>query len=156
LIEMIAMQQARRTARPGAPDRIDAGERNRQMYARNNIGQAYREQQIETASPVERLLIVYDVALLACARGDLEKLGRALGVLIEGLNFDYPEVAYKLLAIYQWCGELARKKQFGEAARLLGELRLAWAAVAQGELSIPMGMSVPAVGYAEARLSMSG
>ncbi|MBI5876877.1 MAG: flagellar protein FliS [Chloroflexi bacterium] len=126
------------------------------MYARQNIGKTYREHQVETASPVERLLIVYDFAILACTRRDLERLSRALGVLIEGLDFNYPEVANRMLAIYQWCGEVGRKKEFDEAAQVLNELRSAWAAVAQRERSIPVGMPVAAGAYAEARLSVSG
>ena len=101
------------------------------MYPQNQYTQKYREQQVLNASPAERLVIIYDVALLACTRRDLEKFSRAMGVLLEGLDFNYPEVANGLLAIYQWCGELARKKRYDEAAGILRELRDTWQSVIQ-------------------------
>src|SRR5262245_17483793 len=89
------------------------------MNPQNQYAQRYREQQIQSASPIERLIIVYDVALVACAKRDLEYFSRAMSVLTEGLNFEYPDIANRTLAIYQWCSELARKKRFDEAAGLI-------------------------------------
>jgi flagellin-specific chaperone FliS len=113
------------------------------MNPQTQISQKYREQQVQSAGPVERLLIVYDVALLACAKRDLERLSRALGVLVEGLNFEYAEIANRLLAIYQWCGELGRKKQYEEAAGILRELRETWTVVTQQQ-SAPVASALTA------------
>ena len=91
-----------------------------------SVTELYQSNAALTASPLVRLLTVYDYALSACRQERLEELGKALRVLRESLDFTYP-VAYQLAAIYQWCGELGRKGSFEEAGRLLRELRDAWA-----------------------------
>jgi len=91
-----------------------------------SVTELYQSNAALTASPLVRLLTVYDYALSACRQERLEELGKALRVLNESLDFTYP-IAYQLAAIYQWCGELGRKGSFGEAGRLLRELRDAWA-----------------------------
>ncbi len=92
----------------------------------SSVSEVYQLNAAVSASPLVRLLMVYDFALSACGQGRLEELGKALRVLQESLDFTYP-IAYQLAAIYQWCGELGRKESFGEAGRLLRELRDAWA-----------------------------
>ena len=91
-----------------------------------SVTQLYQSNAALTASPLVRLLTVYDYALSACRQERLEELGKALRVLRESLDFTYP-IAYQLAAIYQWCGELGRTGSFAEAGRLLRELRDAWA-----------------------------
>ena len=91
-----------------------------------SVTELYQSNAALTASPLVRLLTVYDYAVSACRQERLEELGKALRVLSESLDFTYP-IAYQLAAIYQWCGELGRKGSFEEAGRLLRELRDAWA-----------------------------
>jgi len=91
-----------------------------------SVTDVYRTNAAMSASPLVRLLTVYDYALSACGQERLEELGKALRVLNESLDFAYP-IAYQLAAIYRWCGELGRKGSFTEAGRLLTELRDAWA-----------------------------
>lgn len=99
------------------------------MYTYNHRGlQEYRYQDIMSASPLRLILITYDVAITACAQRDLIKTTRALAVLRDALNFDYAEIAGRLFSLYEWCADLARKGQYDEAARILRELRDAWAA----------------------------
>jgi len=88
--------------------------------------EVYQSNAALTASPLFRLLTVYDYALSACGQGRLEELTKALRVLTESLDFGYP-IAYQLAAIYQWCMDLGRKGDFREAGRLLRELRDSWA-----------------------------
>lgn len=94
--------------------------------------QSYRQQQVLTSSPLGRLLIVYDVALQSCAQQDLERFGRALGVLRDSLDLSQGEVAYSLLSLYTYCGDVAREGGWDEAARILRELRDAWETVGDG------------------------
>jgi len=91
-----------------------------------SIAETYQLTQVMSASPLVRLLMVYDYALSACKYQDLESLTRALCVLIESLDLRY-EQAHSLLAIYQWCAQRAREGDFDEAKRTLMELRNAWA-----------------------------
>lgn len=91
-----------------------------------SIAEVYQTNQAVSASPLLRLLTVYDYALSACKHRRHEELSRALRVLNEGLNFDYP-VALRLASIYQWCADLAREGDFEAAAHWLKELRDAWA-----------------------------
>ena len=91
-----------------------------------SVAQIYRNNAAVSASPLVRLLTVYDYALSACGQDRLDELGKALRVLTESLDFRYP-IAYQLAAIYQWCGELGSKGEYEEAGGLLKELRDAWA-----------------------------
>ncbi|MFQ5343188.1 MAG: flagellar export chaperone FliS [Anaerolineae bacterium] len=88
--------------------------------------QLYRQQQVVSSSPVERLLIVYDVALQACAQQRLERFGQAVGVLQDSLDLSQGQVATSLLSLYLYCGDLARQGRWGEAAHILRELRDSW------------------------------
>jgi flagellin-specific chaperone FliS len=88
----------------------------------------YRQQQAVSSSPLERLLIVYDVALQACAHQDLQRFSRALGVLWDGLDLSQGQIAASLLSLYLYCGDLAREGQWDEAAHILRELRKTWEA----------------------------
>ncbi|HHX65621.1 MAG TPA: flagellar protein FliS [Chloroflexi bacterium] len=93
--------------------------------------EVYENNRASTASPVTRLLTVYDYALSACKGQRLWELSKALRVLHEGLDFDFP-MSFNLAAIYEWCADLARQGQWDEAAQILGELRDSWAAAARG------------------------
>jgi len=91
-----------------------------------SVADVYQTSRAVSTSPLSRLLTVYDYALRACESRRVEDLTRGLRVLMEGLDFSYP-VANQLAALYQWCGELGRQQRFGEAARVLQELRDTWA-----------------------------
>ena len=90
------------------------------------VAEVYQTNRAISASPLSRLLTVYDYALRACENQRLEDLSRALRVLMESLDFGYP-VAAQLASLYEWCATLGRQHRFPEAARLLQELRDAWA-----------------------------
>ncbi len=86
----------------------------------------YRRHQVEGASPLQRIIIVYDVALRACAQRDLARATAALRVLEDGLDFSAGQVAGRLLSLYQYSADLMRHGDFDGAAALLRELRDAW------------------------------
>jgi flagellin-specific chaperone FliS len=96
------------------------------MTNHDAILETYRHNQVVGSNPLERVMMVYDVAIQSCDQKNLERTTRALGVLREALNFEYPEVANRLLAIYLWCLELARKGNWDEAIGILQELRDTW------------------------------
>jgi flagellar secretion chaperone FliS len=116
-------------------------------YARPN---AYRENAIMTASPEQLVVMLYDGAgrFLRQAEGSMldgswlqagEKLSRAEAIideLLATLDMDAGEVADRLQSIYVFCktsliqARIERDSvRIDQVARLLGELREAWANV---------------------------
>ncbi len=96
------------------------------MTNHEEVLETYRNNQVVGASPLERVIMVYDVAIQSCGHRDLERTTRALGVLRDALNYEYPEMANRLLAIYLWCLELTRKGKWDDAAEILQDLRESW------------------------------
>jgi flagellar protein FliS len=111
-------------------------------YARPN---AYRENSIMTASPEQLVVMLYDGAgrFLRQAEGSMvdgswlqasEKLSRAEAIideLLATLDMDAGEVADRLQSIFVFCkARLERDSvRVDQVARLLSELREAWAHV---------------------------
>lgn len=92
--------------------------------------QTYRLNQISNASPLDLLIMAYDAALIGCSQGDLERTSKALSVLRNALDYSYdPQVAGGFLRLYLYCGDLARKGEYDEAAHILRELRDSWVQV---------------------------
>jgi len=92
--------------------------------------QTYRMNQINSASPLDLILITYDVLLTSCGQRDLERTTRALSLLRNALDFSYDaNIAMGLFRLYQYCADLARKGKFDEAAHIIRELRATWAQV---------------------------
>lgn len=113
------------------------------MTNHDTVLETYRNSQVVGASPLERVMMVYDVAIQSCGQRNLERTTRALGVLRDALNFEYPEMANRLLAIYIWCSELARKEKWDEAAELLQELRDSWEEANRQLLAQPQPLLQP-------------
>ncbi len=92
-----------------------------------NATKRYLEAQIKSATPLDLVVIAYDLAIAACAQRDLERLGKVLSVLRNALDFRHdPITATRLFKDYFQCGKLARSGAYSEAAQLLGELREFW------------------------------
>ncbi|MCH8557617.1 MAG: flagellar protein FliS [Balneolia bacterium] len=72
---------------------------------------------------------LYDLAIQATYRGDQTKVKEVLTTLMHGLNFEH-EPAEQLFALYQYCRELARKREFEEIRELLEPLRDTWDEIA--------------------------
>lgn len=88
----------------------------------------YREHDIMNASPIHLVVMVYDVAISACEEKDLTRATRAVSVLRDALNFDYPEAA-GLFRLYQWSMECMRDGDYDNAIAVLRELRESWSTV---------------------------
>jgi flagellar protein FliS len=86
----------------------------------------YREQDVMGASPMQLIVMAYDLGIRACEQHDFEKAVKTISVLRDALNFDYPEIALGLLNLYQWCLDCIRKGDYASAAKTLRELRSAW------------------------------
>ncbi|MEW5956169.1 MAG: flagellar export chaperone FliS [Chloroflexota bacterium] len=111
----------------------------------HTAAQTYRINQVNGASPLDLLIMVYDAALAGCGQQDLYRTTKALGVLRDALDYSYdPEIALGFFKLYQYCADLARKGEFSEAAHLLRELRDAWQQVRQQYQQVPQTLS-PAI-----------
>ncbi|MCL4559618.1 MAG: flagellar protein FliS [Chloroflexi bacterium] len=106
------------------------------MVQTNIWKQEYRQQDVMGASPIRLVVMAYDLAIQACEQKDFEQATRAITVLRDALNFDYPEVSVGLFRIYQWCLDCIRQENFGDARETLRELRDAWS-VTEKRLSTP-------------------
>lgn len=97
------------------------------MLNLQTAAQSYRMNQINGAGPLDLLIMTYDATLTACGQRDLDRTTRALGVLRDALDYSYdPDIALGFFRLYQYCGDLARKGEFEEAAGLIRELRDTW------------------------------
>ena len=81
--------------------------------------------QVLNMTPVEVIKRLYEVAIVACRRHDLQLARKAVNELINGLNFDY-DVARDLYRLYDYAKAEMRKGNYDEAVRVLGDLRGAW------------------------------
>ncbi|MDZ7272052.1 MAG: flagellar protein FliS [candidate division KSB1 bacterium] len=96
------------------------------MNQRRNPLLSYREQEILAAPPEKLVLHLYDFILRCCACQDSGGAARALSVLIDGLNFDYPEIAEGLFRLYDYCLRQVKARRFEETRTIITELRAAW------------------------------
>lgn len=90
---------------------------------------SYQKNDAASATPLRLIVMVYDRAILGCQQKNVEMAWKAIKVLIDNLNMDVQPLAGKLLAIYEYCGELVYKGDFDSACKLLKELRDTWASV---------------------------
>lgn len=103
---------------------------NRKKYApihriMRNPHLEYQRQAVMSASPIQLIVKMYDLAIQASYREDEQKLNDILKSLINGLNFEY-EPAVQLFRLYEYCMSLAREGKFEEIRELLEPLREAW------------------------------
>jgi len=99
------------------------------MIAHNQPSLRYRELQAAGANSLQRTLMVYDAAIVACGRQDLQRTTEALNVLRNSLDLEQGPIPVSLFRIYQYCGKLAREGRYDEAADMLRELVQAWVEV---------------------------
>jgi flagellar protein FliS len=113
--------------------------------------QAYRQSAVLSASPGELVVMLYDAARrflrqasVAMSEGQVERAHNALrraemiiGHLDGTLDHDQGQISERLHAIYQFClahlnrGRMAQdKRMLDEVSNMLGELREAWAEIA--------------------------
>lgn len=87
---------------------------------------SYQAAQVLGASPMQLILIVYDLAISACGRRDATRARRAITELIAALNFDYEEIAVPLFRLYEYCLNAVSSGSFQEASKVLKQLKEAW------------------------------
>lgn len=97
------------------------------MYQNTYQHNEYRNQDVMGASPIRLVIMAYNLAIKGCEQKDFARATKAITVLRDALNFDYPEVSVGLFRLYQWCLDCIRQGDYQTAARTLGELRDAWA-----------------------------
>jgi len=91
-----------------------------------NVTQKYLLDQLNTMSPIQLLVKVYDIAIEACNRQDRRRASKAIVELISALNFEYEEVAGRFFRIYEYCMRQVKAGNFEEAKGLLQGLRDGW------------------------------
>jgi len=101
----------------------ERGVRNRAQAAAN----AYRNDELANLSPVQVIDKLYAIAILSCKKGDVTLAQKAINELIAGLNFEYQDIAVRLYNLYEYSKSCIRKRDLGEAIRVLEELRTTWA-----------------------------
>ena len=98
------------------------------MYPQQQrINQQYRQTQVMSADPIQLVIMTYDLAIVGCQEGNLDKVTEALTALRSALNFDDGgQVAADLLGIYLYLADQARDGNYAEVERFLRELRQTW------------------------------
>ncbi|NPV87550.1 MAG: flagellar protein FliS [Anaerolineae bacterium] len=89
----------------------------------------YKQADVMNASPIRLVVMAYDLAITSCEREDFETAVKAIIALRDALDYDYPEVAGGLLALYNYLLDQLRARDFVQVKNLLSELREAWATV---------------------------
>lgn len=98
------------------------------MYQQTSYrSQEYRTQDVMGASPIRLVVMAYNLAITACEQEDFARATKAISVLRDALNFDYPEVSIGLFRLYQWCLDCIRQGDYKSVTSSLTELRDAWA-----------------------------
>ncbi len=118
------------------------------MYQAAYRNQEYRQQDVMGASPIRLVIMAYDLAIRSCEQKDFEKATKAISVLRDALNFDYPEVSAGLFRLYQWCLDSIRKGDYASAIHTLSELRDAWKTTEQRMTGRPVAASAAYMGSA--------
>lgn len=107
----------------------------------------YRQQDVESASPVRLVVMAYDMAIRACDQEDFETGYKAVVALRNSLDVSYPEFVTGLLRLYQWVIDSMRTQDFDAAKSVLIELRDAWSTVEkrlngiEEETHLPLSMN---------------
>ncbi len=90
---------------------------------------AYRRQEIAAASPGQLVRIAFEQGVVACRRQDRRRASRIVHELAAALDPAQPQIAGRLLVLYDWVLRLLREGRFPEAERILDELRVTWTQV---------------------------
>lgn len=89
----------------------------------------YLVNQVLQSSPEQLLIKVYDYAIINSEKKDMIKTNTALSELIGFLKFDdetFRDLSFRLLRLYQFCQDQARKNNFEIVKKILTELRESW------------------------------
>jgi len=94
---------------------------------KNSATDRYRKEEVMNLSPVQIICKLYDIAIIAAKKKDIELSRRAINELIAALNFDYEETALGLYRLYDYSKKCLREGNVEETVNVLQELRSAWA-----------------------------
>ena len=95
------------------------------MYSRHH--KRYQEQAIQTATPEQLILKLYNLGVASCENGDRSKLRAVLVELISSLNFDEGgDLANRLYSIYEFCLNESAVGDLDAVQEMLEGLRDAW------------------------------
>jgi len=86
----------------------------------------YRNQQVMSASPMQLVLMLYDLAITGCERQDAERASAPIRELIGALNFEIDQIALDLFRLYEYCLWEIRRRRFVDAGGILRRLRDTW------------------------------
>jgi flagellin-specific chaperone FliS len=101
-----------------------------------NQSQAYRKQEVLSATPLHLVIMAYDLAIRSCDQKDMVTALKAVTALRDALDLNYAEIAMNLLSLYTWCLDCIRKQEFAQAKATLSELRDAWVTV-ENQMNAP-------------------
>jgi len=79
--------------------------------------------QLRTLAPSDRLLGLYDLALVGCEDRELDHVAAVLRELIDALDFQYGEIAESFQRLYEFCSEQANVGAFERVAFVVRDLR---------------------------------
>jgi flagellin-specific chaperone FliS len=110
--------------------------------------QAYRHQEVLSATPLHLVIMAYDLAIRSCTQKDMVTALKAVSALRDALDYDYAEIALNLLSLYNWCLDCIRKEEYHQAKQTLTELREAW-------VTIEIQMNAPKTQQVSSGVSMA-
>ncbi len=88
---------------------------------------AYRREEFMHLTPEQIIHRLMTLGVQGCRKRDRRQAIRALNALIISLDFKYEEVAMGLFRLYDYCKSCVYSGKFGEAIKVLDELRMTWA-----------------------------
>ncbi len=87
----------------------------------------YQRQEILSASPLQLVIKLYDIAIASCFQNDRVRLRKALVELIASLNMDEGgEFSGRLFRLYEFCMDESVSGDLDEVRSILTELRETW------------------------------
>jgi len=86
---------------------------------------AYKMNEIMSATADELVFILFDQAILGCKSQNQKKASDAVGELISSLNFEY-EISNGLFRLYDYSLRKIKQQQYNDVLPLLTELRDTW------------------------------
>ena len=96
----------------------------------NQIGDQYLQQKILSASSEQLVAYVYDAAISGCIKKDIEKVTKAIQVLLSSLDFgkseDQKDIASNFYNTYNYLLDLTRKNKFDDVQEILRDLKESW------------------------------
>lgn len=94
----------------------------------NAYQKRYQQNAVNTATPEELILKLYDAGIASCHREDRQKLRDVLVELMGSLNHEAPgDLSGRLHALYEYCINESATGDLDDVREVLEGLREAWA-----------------------------